>query len=321
MMKISIIIPVYKAEKYIERCVRSLFEQTLDELEYIFVDDCSPDGSIAIIERLIAEYPERKDNVHIITHEKNKGLSIARNSGSAMAKGEYIAYCDSDDWVDVHMYELLYESAVSSCAELVYCDFYKCYEECRYVLYKTVAPVENKVEFIKSYMNSFTSACNLIAKRKLLLEHNLLFPENTAYREDFCFTIPLYYYAKTINKVDKALYFYNKANEFSLLTVKNEIAYKDEIHCDLEILEFFSREGVLDHFKEQMSWLILRDKQDLILDSARHDEFMTIYPEAHRHIWSCPFLNFKMKLMMWLVVNHMSFIVSGINVLRAVLKR
>ena len=107
MPKISVIIPVYNVEKYIERCVRSLFEQTLGEIEYIFVDDCTPDGSIAILRRIIEDYPERKPFVSIISHEQNKGLAIARRTGVNAACGEYVAFCDSDDWVDTNMYEKL----------------------------------------------------------------------------------------------------------------------------------------------------------------------------------------------------------------------
>ena len=81
MPKVSVIIPVYGVEKYIERCARSLFEQTLEDMEFIFVNDCTKDNSIDILLRVIDEYPKRKSQVHILNHEFNKGLPVARQTG------------------------------------------------------------------------------------------------------------------------------------------------------------------------------------------------------------------------------------------------
>lgn len=97
--KVSIIIPIYGVELFIERCAISLFEQTLDDIEYIFVDDCTMDKSVQILQGIIAKYPQRKDNVFIIRHERNKGLASARKTGLKFVHGEYVAHCDSDDWL------------------------------------------------------------------------------------------------------------------------------------------------------------------------------------------------------------------------------
>lgn len=85
MYSVSVIIPVYKVEKYIERCARSLFEQTLESIEFIFVDDCSPDQSIKILQSVLQEYPHRTPHTKIIRHERNRGLAAARNTGRACA--------------------------------------------------------------------------------------------------------------------------------------------------------------------------------------------------------------------------------------------
>ena len=111
MMKVSVIIPIYNVELFIERCVVSLMEQTLEEVELIFVDDASPDGSVNILREVVGRYPSRKDCVKIITHSENKGLPAARNTGLAEATGEYIFYCDSDDFVELDLLESLYNKA------------------------------------------------------------------------------------------------------------------------------------------------------------------------------------------------------------------
>ena len=124
MPKVSVIVPVYNVEKYIERCVRSLFEQTLDDIEYIFVDDCSPDNSISIVKSVSEDYPNRKNNIKYCIHNKNRGLTSTRNTGLAVATGDFIAHCDSDDWVTKDAYQIMYEAAISEDADMTICDFF-----------------------------------------------------------------------------------------------------------------------------------------------------------------------------------------------------
>ena len=124
MNKVSVIIPIYKVRNFIERCACSLFEQTLQDIEYIFVDDASPDDSIDILKSCVERYPERASHVHILVHEHNQGLPAARNTGLPVATGEYIFHCDSDDFVEKDMLEIMYKVATEEDADMVYCDFY-----------------------------------------------------------------------------------------------------------------------------------------------------------------------------------------------------
>ena len=125
--KVSVIIPVYNVEKYMEKCCRSLFGQTLENMEFIFVDDCTPDNSISVIESVLQEYPQRKSQVKITHHDKNRGLPSARNTGLGLAQGNYIIHCDSDDWVAPFMYEKMYARAVAENADIVWCDILAVY--------------------------------------------------------------------------------------------------------------------------------------------------------------------------------------------------
>ena len=120
---ISVIVPIYGVEKYIERCARSLFKQTIsDRCEYIFVNDCTKDRSIDVLQRVIDEYPTLK--INILHHSQNKGLAGARNTGLDYASGKYIAHVDSDDYVDEDMLEALYNRAESEGCDIVWCDYY-----------------------------------------------------------------------------------------------------------------------------------------------------------------------------------------------------
>ena len=129
MPKVSVLVPVYGVEKYIERCARSLFEQTMDDIEFIFVDDCTPDHSIEILKSVIEEYrlrfAEKKYEVRIERLPTNSGLAAVRRHGIQLATGDYIINCDSDDWVDVTMYEKMYNKAIEEDADMVVCDYYR----------------------------------------------------------------------------------------------------------------------------------------------------------------------------------------------------
>ncbi len=121
--KVSVCIPVYNVANYMERCARTLFGQTLAEIEYIFVDDCSPDDSIGILQKVLTEYPHRQKQVQIIRHETNRGLAAARSTALKHAGGEYIIHCDSDDWVELDMYEKMYLAATTAAADICYCPY------------------------------------------------------------------------------------------------------------------------------------------------------------------------------------------------------
>ncbi|MDE5627412.1 MAG: glycosyltransferase [Candidatus Amulumruptor sp.] len=122
--EVSVIIPVFGSAAYIARCVRSLFGQTLHEMEFIFVDDCTPDDSIAIIERILHdEYPQRANQVKIIRHSDNRGVATSRRHGIEAAAGRYIIHCDPDDWTDNDMYATMLAEALRSDADIVICNF------------------------------------------------------------------------------------------------------------------------------------------------------------------------------------------------------
>lgn len=126
MPKISIIIPVYGVESYIERCARSLFDQTLDDMEYIFVNDCTPDSSMEILQRVIDDYPSKAEKVRILKTAVNSGQHIARQLGIEVAAGNYITHCDPDDaYASPRSLETAYKKAIETDADIVWYDICK----------------------------------------------------------------------------------------------------------------------------------------------------------------------------------------------------
>ena len=115
--KVSVIVPVYNVSKYVERCVRSLMEQTCPDIEYIFVDDATPDDSMAVLERVLEDYPQRLANVRILHNMQNQGLAKSRFIGMDEAAGEFVLHCDSDDWMEQDMVQAMLEAALAHDAD------------------------------------------------------------------------------------------------------------------------------------------------------------------------------------------------------------
>lgn len=123
-IKVSILVPVYGVESYIERCARSIFEQTYQNLEIIFVDDCTPDKSIDILQRVLEDYQQRKAQTKIIKHEKNRGLTAARKTAYTRAKGDFVFFVDSDDWMDGDLIENYIRAEMDTDADVIMSDYY-----------------------------------------------------------------------------------------------------------------------------------------------------------------------------------------------------
>ena len=307
-MKVSVIIPIYKVEAYIERCARSLFEQTLKDVEYIFVNDCTPDRSVEVLKNVIEEYPDRKSQIRILHHEKNRGLTTTRNTGLGVATGEFIAHCDSDDWVAPTMYEMLYQKAVEDEADVVYCDIKMVFRD-KDVIARSAQYDKHKFTFVQNYIASTWTCLVLVMARKRLYDYyQLKSPNHISYCEDFWLTTRLMHYAAKIVYVPQAFYNYNCTNEQSIVHTLNKQTEKEEQVAYLETIDFFEKERVISYYQKQMGWRILKSKQELILDPDRHKEFMNIYPLSHKYIGNCPYINTKLKIMMWCLTHHLSWI-------------
>lgn len=209
MPKVSVVIPVYGVEKYIERCARSLFEQTLDDIEYIFVNDCTKDRSIDILNEVMNDYPARKQQIRIVHHEKNKGLPFARQSGWQVATGEYVANCDSDDWVDLNLYEMMYKEAIEKNADIVVSDIMFVREDVTDRICGLRDVNASKEDVIKDmmYMRILWCIWNKLFRRELLAQLEE-FPQKYM-AEDMAVTLPLYNMCDVIAYCQSACYFYN----------------------------------------------------------------------------------------------------------------
>lgn len=215
-MLISIVIPVYNSSRYIEKCIRSVFNQTYQDLEIIIVDDCGKDGSIDIIKRVLIEYPDFSSKVRFIYHEFNQGCAAARRDGMKEATGEYILQVDSDDFVDTTMVEKMAAKALEDDADMVVCNYYHTNKDRRSLV--EIKRPSNNIEFVSMVLQGYVhaGAWNKMMRRSILAEHQIYPVAGINMGDDMTVLIQALFHVKKIGYIDDALYFYNCSNDESL---------------------------------------------------------------------------------------------------------
>lgn len=230
MPKVSIIVPVYNVEKYIEKCLESLVNQTLEDIEIIIVNDGSKDNSKEIVEKYIEKYPKKI----LYLEKENGGLSDARNFAIPYAKGEYIAFLDSDDYVELNMYEDMYKIAKNEESDMVECDFIWEYSDKSKI--DTGEIYHGKHEMLEKIR---VVAWNKLIKKSILDKTKVIFPKGYRY-EDIEFTYKLLPYFEKVSFLKRPCVHYIQRDN-SISNTQNERTK--------EILEVF--DNVFNYYKEK----------------------------------------------------------------------
>ena len=290
MPKVSVIIPVYGVEKYIERCARSLFEQTLNDIEYIFVDDCTPDNSISILRKVLYEYPNREKQVKILRHEKNKGLAQARQTGLKIASGEYIAHCDSDDWVDVHMYEEMYNKAIEEDADVVVCD-YVVTNDTSVIKTINACHAKSAKQLIENclFQRDPWSLWNKLFNRKAY--YNIEYPKG-AMGEDMVTIIQLLWNCKMLSYINKPYYqyFYNSESITKVCTRDSCISKFNQLSYNTTIVMNFIKNKKLD--------AEYKDALVVYKNFIRSVLYPIVYDKQYYNIWNNMFLGLNKQVLL-----------------------
>jgi len=259
MPKVSIIVPVYNTERYLDKCLTSLVRQTLDDIEIIVVNDGSPDNSQKIIDIYVNKYPER-----IKAYIKpNGGLSDARNFGILKARGEYIGFVDSDDYVSKSMYEKLYNKAKEANYEMVECLVSLVYEDKpkgekieRLNNIKLIDSNDRK-EIKQNLVTMYPTVWNKIYKKNIILQEDnkMLFKEGIWF-EDTEWMLRLYPSIESIGSIQESLYFYLQRST-SITFTYNEKLY-DFINNMKGIVEHYKEKGLYEEYKNELEYLFAR---------------------------------------------------------------
>lgn len=222
---ISVIIPVYNVEAYLEECIESLRNQSLKEIEMIFINDGSRDNSLSILEK----YKKIDKRIKII-NQTNSGPSNARNRGLQIAKGEYISFIDSDDWIDLEMFKEMYDNAKTNNSDVVICDMKMIGEDNELYIkgMQDNRKIFNKKEIREIIYTSllsnsqFNSMANKIYRKEIIKNNNIKLDSKIFYAEDWLLNMEFFKYCTKVTYINKCFYFYRRGHESS------SSGYKDD---------------------------------------------------------------------------------------------
>lgn len=273
MPKISIIVPVYNVEDYLEKCLKSLVEQTIKEIEIIVVNDGTKDNSQEIIDKFVKKYP-KKIKSYI---KKNGGLSSARNYGLKYATGDYIAFVDSDDYVEPKMYEKMYNKALSNDFDIVVCDLYYVYDDKKV---KAESNLDNDIygkdEIKRSMINIYPAAWNKIYKKDLF-DYNIRFKDKVWF-EDVEFLYRLISKVDSIGVLHES--FYNYVQRDGAITK----TFDDRLYHYIDnwngILEFYKKNKIYDDYKLELEYCYVRYLYATFIKSASNFTDVKLYEQA-----------------------------------------
>lgn len=283
--KVSVIIPVYNVERYIERCARSLFEQTMsDGIEFIFVDDCSPDDSINMLLSVLSQYPARKEQTTILHHKQNKGQAQTRITGILAARGEYVIHCDSDDWVAPDMYEKLYDFAFKNDYDMVWCDYYRS-DRTNHTEITQKCDCDS-VSLLRAYLSSrlIASLCNRLCRTELQKSEQLVYPVANM-TEDLVIVTQATLKAKKIGYINEPMYYYYyNPQSICLAPDKDKILnnFRGQIANTAIVFSQIDKAGLTEVLKKEIHTKKCTDKDALrpILDDrCVRSIWRDVYPE------------------------------------------
>jgi glycosyltransferase involved in cell wall biosynthesis len=282
MNKVSEIILIYNVEAFIEKCVRSLMEQTFEDIEYIFINDCSPDKSMQILSGLLLDYPNRMPHVKIINHDRNQGIAKSRNDGLDAATGDYIIFTDSDDWIEKDMVKSMYERAVSTDADIVWCN----------LVNGEFRKIEDNDDVLSLLINRKVALgpVNKLVRKSIFDKVRYLPNFNNG--EDLNANVKLHFYANKTVYIDK--YFYNITIHKSSLTHSPENILKngeDLVSNVIDIEKFLKEHQIDKKYENELLFCKVYAKEYLlnIGNDKSLDKWRTIFPETNTHVFSLPY--------------------------------
>lgn len=306
--KVTVAVALYNGAEHIERLARSLFEQTLEEMEFLFVDDKSSDGSMAIVQRVLQDYPSRERQTRFYCHEKNMGISATKRDCFLLSKGQYVMVVDDDDCLEVRMAELLFDKAVQENADLVVSDFY--YHKPSgpmYVAFVDKDCPQDTEGLRNAILNRYSWPviwCKLF-KRSLFEENDFVWPVKNL-GEDVLISAVTAYYAKRIAYVRQPLYHYHLySTSWSNRT--------DREHCLDQYDSYLSNVRILLAFMEEKKLLQRYDRGVFISKMRTKNKLLPIlddrdtaklwlrtFPDAHRKaLFGAPYLTPTYREWLW----------------------
>jgi len=308
--KLSVIVPVYGVERFVERCVHSLMKQTLASgVEFIFVDDASPDSSMDIVRRVVDEYPMRHSTVIYISHGRNLGLPAARNTGMDIARGKYIYLCDSDDFIEPDMLALMLDKAYASDADMVWCDWFLSFGTNERIMRQPQAADGRKALGAMLDGSMKYNVWNKIVRRSLYTDHHIQFPIGYAMGEDMTM---IRIAAKTdrVAHVAKPLYHYIKVNAGAMTQQYNDDNLSALRHNVDETISFIRRNISDNNIERELALFCLNVKLPFLFTGNHADiaRWKQWYPWADRYIMNNKAQALRTRMLQWCAAHGLSIV-------------
>lgn len=308
MYDISVIIPIYRVEQFIGRFLTSIWVPEYQvNVEYIIVNDCTPDASMSLILQIVENYPKVKEHLRIIDHAENRGSAAARQTGLNAATGRYILFLDGDDFCEPGIFDELFSCAEEQQADIVLCDFYYEYERQSVRAYQKPASLDPDSCIFQLLTGSLHGASwNKLVKRDLYVMHDIKYIEGLNIWEDLYANIRLFCYARKIAYLHKAFVHYVQYNASSL-TSNGYCCLKkarQTIRVAMKIEQFLysqqQRGGFYRSINREMAMNLCKfhAKIPLLLSTARKDNLLwkRVFPESNNYLWKDTYIDMPHKI-------------------------
>lgn len=297
---ISVVIPIYNVASFIARCAGFLFNQSMrDGIEFIFVDDATPDNSMDILQHCLEQYPERKGQTTILKHEKNLGLPAARNTGMKVAKGEYVFHCDSDDFLEPDALEVMYKVAKAQDADIVWCDWLLTFgKNERYMRQPYYATAYDALKGILNGKMKY-NVWNKLVRRQLYVDNDICFPSGHGMGEDMTM-VRLFACANKVACVPRAFYHYVKLNGEAFTNTFSEKHLKDVLFNVNQTVDF-----LYEKFGKTLESEVLTFKLNVKYPFLISDDFSMYrlwkewFPEASKAISNTASWSLRSRILQW----------------------
>lgn len=299
---------MYNVEDFVERCATSLFQQTLEDVEFIFVDDCSPDNSVEILMQVVDRFPQRKRQVKLIRMPRNSGSAAARNAGLDNAKGKYVMFADSDDWMEETYVDDMVAKIDANQSDIAYCDYFETYkDENQYNCQDHGTDALNCISaMLTGCMHG--STWNKIYRRSFLIDSHQRFVDDADLFEDVGWNIRLFALAGRISYLNKAYYHYVQYNEGSIIKSMQSSAMSRQRAlqriCNVDVAcKFLDEHGMLSDklLMATNEWKLLAKNDLLENNSYSLCRWIVTFPESDKAIWKSDRLSLNLKLLLtWL---------------------
>lgn len=309
-IKVSILMPIFKVEMYLEKALDSILTQSYSNIDYVFVNDCSPDDSLQVLKKTIEKHGIEESRYIIVDHPKNEGIAVSRIDCLANAKGDYVFFVDSDDWIEKDAVEQMVAATKEGTIDIVGCDFMK-----DYMSGKTTYHHENYAETCRENMyrclnyDIGTVLWKLLIRRSLF--NNLQITPHVDIVEDYIMSVKLYYYAKSFVAIPHAFYHYVQYNR-ARVSFQTQWSVNMHIKGVQEVEQFCCEKELYDDYVQHK--LLLRKfniKSNFVLNKQmlNSKSYRMTFPEA-KGVWHDMHYSKIECFKFWLAEHNLFFILD-----------